>query len=214
MNNSNKIILDLCGGTGSWSKPYLDNGYTVINVTLPEYDVRLYVPPKNVYGILAAPPCTEFSLARNRYPDIPRDYIGGMELVNACYRIILQNIFVFHNQLCGLVFWALENPVGMLRKFLGKPCYTFQPYWFGDPYSKKTDLWGNFNIPIKKYEKYSELPNAYTLEGTKFKIMAKRRYSARKNGIPSIADITSGNQKELRAITPLGFAKAFYEVNK
>ena len=27
--NEDKIILDLCGGTGSWSKPYRDNGYDV-----------------------------------------------------------------------------------------------------------------------------------------------------------------------------------------
>jgi hypothetical protein len=25
----NKIILDLCGGTGSWSKPYVNTGYDV-----------------------------------------------------------------------------------------------------------------------------------------------------------------------------------------
>lgn len=29
MSNSDKIILDLCGGTGSWSKPYRDAGYDV-----------------------------------------------------------------------------------------------------------------------------------------------------------------------------------------
>ncbi len=62
----NKIILDLCGGTGSWSKPYLDAGYDVRLITLPDYDVRTYKPPKNVYGILAAPPCTMFSLARTK----------------------------------------------------------------------------------------------------------------------------------------------------
>ena len=27
--NEDKIILDLCGGTGSWSKPYKENGYDV-----------------------------------------------------------------------------------------------------------------------------------------------------------------------------------------
>ena len=27
--NEYKIILDLCGGTGSWSKPYKENGYDV-----------------------------------------------------------------------------------------------------------------------------------------------------------------------------------------
>lgn len=35
MNNKDKIILDLCGGTGSWSKPYKDAGYDVRVITLP-----------------------------------------------------------------------------------------------------------------------------------------------------------------------------------
>ena len=39
MDNSNKIILDLCGGTGSWSRPYKEAGYTVHVLTLPSYDV-------------------------------------------------------------------------------------------------------------------------------------------------------------------------------
>jgi len=28
-----KIILDLCGGTGAWSKDYEETGYIVINIT-------------------------------------------------------------------------------------------------------------------------------------------------------------------------------------
>jgi len=51
-----RMILDLCGGTGAWSRPYKEAGYNVLNITLPEHDVRLYKPPENVYGILAAPP--------------------------------------------------------------------------------------------------------------------------------------------------------------
>jgi len=36
-----KTILDLCGGTGSWSKPFKDNGFKVINIDLKEgWDVR------------------------------------------------------------------------------------------------------------------------------------------------------------------------------
>ena len=66
-----KIILDLCGGTGSWSLPYKENGYDVRVITLPENDVRKYHPPKNVYGILAAPPCDQFSLAKTT--GSPRD---------------------------------------------------------------------------------------------------------------------------------------------
>lgn len=35
-----KIILDLCGGTGSWARPWKEAGYEVITITLPDYDVR------------------------------------------------------------------------------------------------------------------------------------------------------------------------------
>ena len=48
-----KIILDLCGGTGSWSKPYKEAGYDVRLVTLPGNDVLAYEPPENVYGIFS-----------------------------------------------------------------------------------------------------------------------------------------------------------------
>ena len=44
--NSNKIIIDLCGGTGSWSKPYKDAGYDVRLVTFPKDDVCAYEPPR------------------------------------------------------------------------------------------------------------------------------------------------------------------------
>ena len=63
MQNRDKIILDLCGGTGAWSRPYKDAGYDVRLITLPDNDVLTYQPPSGVYGILAAPPCTEFSVA-------------------------------------------------------------------------------------------------------------------------------------------------------
>ena len=67
MPDSDKIILDLCGGTGAWSRNYKDAGYDVRLVTLPEHDVRLYQPPDNVYGILAAPPCTHFAVSGARW---------------------------------------------------------------------------------------------------------------------------------------------------
>ena len=65
MSNSHKIILDLCAGTGAWSRPYAEAGYDVRVVTLPEQDVRLYEPPRRVRGVLAAPPCTYFCNMRN-----------------------------------------------------------------------------------------------------------------------------------------------------
>ena len=36
----NKIILDLCGGTGSWGIPSKKSGFTVITITLPNHEIR------------------------------------------------------------------------------------------------------------------------------------------------------------------------------
>ena len=56
-----KIILDLCGGSGAWAKPYIDAGYDVRTITLPENDVRTFRwVGEPVYGILAAPPLRIF----------------------------------------------------------------------------------------------------------------------------------------------------------
>lgn len=150
--NSKKTILDLCGGTGSWSKPYKDAGYNVINVTLPQYNVLHYIDimPWHVYGILAAPPCTMFSFARTT-AKTPRDFKGAMQIVKACLEIIWQARING-----GLKFWALENPQDYLRQFIGRPAFNFQPYDFGDRYSKETDIWGYFNLPTKKPIKLTE----------------------------------------------------------
>ena len=177
-----KIILDLCGGTGSWSKPYEDNGYEVINVTLPEYDVRTFQPPDNVYGILAAPPCTEFAGSGARWWKEKGNklLIESLAVVDACMRIIL---------ISKPKFWVLENPVGRLKNYIGKPRFYFNPCDFGDCYTKKTCLWGDFNIP--------EFNKVEPTEGSKL------------HKLPP-----SNNRKTLRAITPQGFAKAFFEANK
>jgi len=198
--NKDKIILDLCGGTGAWSKPYKDNGYTVINVTLPKYDVRLYEPPKNVYGILAAPPCTMFSFARTNAKK-SRNLNEGMSLILGCLRIIWQCQYQIKSDTTKespLKFWALENPYyGMLRWFLGEPAFIFNPYDFGDNYKKETALWGYFNIPRV---------NPINCDKPKFdKLKTKEIHSEYYGKL---------TRQERRAITPMGFATAFYEANK
>lgn len=46
MENSEKIILDLCGGSGSWSRPYQEAGYDVKLITLPDHDVCTWHVPR------------------------------------------------------------------------------------------------------------------------------------------------------------------------
>lgn len=144
-----KIILDLCGGTGSWSKPYLDAGYDVRVITLPEYDVLTYEPPENVYGILAAPPCTKFSKADTSKKRLEKDFTEGLETLEACLKII------WKIQVKGapLKFWAIENPQGYMSRFLGRSTFRFQHWEFGETNpalaTKRTEIWGYFENPIK-----------------------------------------------------------------
>lgn len=198
--NNKKIILDLCGGTGSWSKPYKDAGYDVRVITWPEYDVRTYEPPENVYGILAAPPCTMFSIARTTAAK-PRDFDEGMETVEACLQIIWKC-----RKKNKLAFWALENPRGLLRQFLGIPALSYQPNEYGEMYTKHTDIWGYFKIPAK-LKNPPVIPN---------RIMAQL---AKNNRIlPQLPEGYKGkgerSQAARRAMTSPKFAMAFFNANK
>ena len=104
MDNSNKIILDLCGGTGSWSRPYKEAGYDVRLITLPEYDVLTYKPPENVYGILAVPPCTEFSVLNCIAAPRERNPSEGLKVVMACLRYrTMQTKMVGYGKPCRLL---------------------------------------------------------------------------------------------------------------
>lgn len=186
-----KIILDLCGGTGSWSKPYLEAGYDVRVITLPEHDVRLFEYPKEkIYGILAAPPCTVFcTMRRCRGKPNDEEFKEGLAVVDACLRIIT---------MCKPVFWALENPEGYLKNWLGKPKLKFHPYHFGDPYTKKTFIWGEFN-------------NIYTEPLFNEKIV--QPVSGWVNSGKKLKNGPAHNAKS-RSITPAGFAQAFYAANR
>jgi len=213
--NEDKIILDLCGGTGAWSKPWEDAGYTVLNVTLPDYDILLtqtfpdrvtFRSPKrlegtvvlyrDIYGILAAPPCTEFSRAKSTKP---RDFDKGMETIEKCMEIIWA---VQKNT--KLKFWALENPLGLLRRFLGDPPYSFEQWWFGNDRTKATDLWGKFNEPKRLV--YTKPIFLATTKGYKNKKGENIKCRNAKWYSSAVASE--------RAITPAGFAKAFYKANK
>lgn len=197
-----RIILDLCGGTGSWSKPYEDAGYIIKNITHPIYDVfdyeEYYTFIDNVYGIFAAPTCTHFSLARTT-GKTPRDLEGSMTLVDRCLEIIRDHVYNGK-----LMFWALENPLGYLRQIIGKPYLTFSPDEYGDNYTKKTDIWGYFNIPKKT-------PRILTEDEIE-------RNKVNNRVLPELPDnyILPDNFKPIqarRSMTSSYFADAFFKAN-
>lgn len=186
-----KTILDLCGGTGSWSKPYAYGKYEVLIVdpfsevegAILE-DVRTWVPPKDleVHGILAAPPCTHLAVSGARWwKDKGESALQeALSIVDACLRLVAR----YEPE-----WWALENPVGRLTSYLGKPRWTFQPWEFGDPWPKRTCLWGNFNIPEK-----GPIVTPDPTKGPWY--------------LPPSPD-----RAKLRSVTPNGFVEAFFRAN-
>jgi hypothetical protein len=177
------LILDLCGGSGAWSQPYRDAGYCVEIVDMRDgRDVRLLQKiHAGVHGILAAPDCTDLAGSGARWWKAKGEgaLLTALSLVDACIRIAWVQ---------QPAWWALENPVGRLSWHLGPPQMTFDPADYGDPYTKRTLLWGRFTAPMKA--------PVVASEGSKM------------HRLPPSPD-----RKALRSVTPPGFAKAFFEVN-
>jgi site-specific DNA-cytosine methylase len=174
------VILDLCAGSGAWSAPYQAAGYEVRRFDLPD-DVRL-MPCDTallVHGILAAPPCTAFSYARNRYPAEGEELLAALSVVDACLRAVA----VYRPR-----WWALENPRALLRHYLGPARLEFCQWEYGDPGHKPTCIWGDFAVPMKRPRPFG-------------RALASTWQTSRENALP--AD----------AVTPPGFARAFFDAN-
>mgnify|MGYP001412418164 CR=1 FL=1 len=183
-----RLILSLCDFSGAWSLPYREAGYDVRKVDLKlGGDIRLLEFPGEVHGILAAPPCTAFAGSGAQYwpaKDADGRTLDGLALVDACLRLVA---------VCRPRWWALENPVGRLRRWLGPPRYIFDPCDHGDPYTKRTCLWGDFTPPARSPVE----PERVSPQGS---------WVQRLGG-------SSERTKELRSVTPAGFARAFFDAN-
>lgn len=205
MNNSEKTILHLCADIGSDSFPYRQNGYLVYCIGR-HVGVERYRFKGNVYGIIANPVCTEFSTARSTGK--ARNPEEGLKMVRECQRIISE---------CKPKFWVIENPArGVLKNYLGKPTYEYEPWWYGSPWTKRTALWGNFNIPKRIYHNWSDVPK---IEGL---------YQRPNRGKPSLAFMHKSHKKlirewdcfaveddmSFRSLCSQKFAQAFFEANQ
>lgn len=181
MKNKDKIILHLCAKEGSDSLDYKNADYKVILITEKE-DVRLLKPTFGIYGIIANPPCTDLAGSGARWwgEKGQSALFNALAIVDACCRQVLFS---------EPKFWIIENPVGRLSHYLGKPTFTYQPYEYGDTYSKRTCLWGKFNIPKKCPVIPTEKDKIWKMPPSK-------------------------DRADLRSICSPSFAKAFFEANR
>jgi hypothetical protein len=109
----------------------------------------------------------------------------ALSVVDACLRLVV---------VCRPAWWALENPIGKLQNWLGPPRFRCDPCDFGDAWTKRIWLWGDFAPPF-----YRPVKPVYP---------AHRPPRSRDR-----TSMLSGNQRRERAQTPPGFARAFFEAN-
>ena len=214
-DNRQKWVISLFDTSGAWSQPWVDAGYQVLRFDIQdeqlievqegesvrtanigdvfEHGIEVYANEygafngEDVYAVLAACPCTDFASSGARHfaaKDADGRTLLSQEIVSQTMAII---------EYLKPQVWALENPVGRIGKLTGLPQWrtSFDPYHFGDTYTKKTLLWGRHNgdMPIMPRE---------PVEGSKM----HTQYGG-----------SSLKTKNARSVTPEGFAYAFFIAN-
>jgi len=88
--------------------------------------------------IIAHPPCTYLTVTGNRWFNIEKYGQKAIERLNSRQFAIS----FFKKFVCaGCSKIAIENPIGIMSTVYRKPDEIIQPYFFGEPFEKKTCLW-------------------------------------------------------------------------
>jgi hypothetical protein len=215
-DNAHKIVFSLFDRTGVWSQPWADAGYTVLQYDIEHGDDLMDFFPiadimnavekgYEIFGVLAAPPCTTMTSSGARWwkqrfdvanePDMER--MWGAKALQSFdspheYNVqLVENTSLFVELAAPTGFYAVENPRGRIAEYFHEgevlaPTMVFNPHNYGDPYTKETRLWGEFD---------TDLPTA-NVEPTLGSLIHKMS-----SGDPS------------RSVTPEGFAYAFFMAN-
>jgi hypothetical protein len=239
-------LLSLFDYSGNWSKPFEDRGWNVIrwDIKLSEFmDIMSLSNAEisldlfgSIDGIIAAPPCTDFTVSGAQYWPI-KDADGRTETSLEYVRQVLRLADLFEPtdpEYDGPFFWTLENPVGRLPKLLPAlndfgGAYYFHPYEFaGYTSPTKDDLARLDNLRLLDGKGLSDSDidliletNAYT---KKTGLWGNFNRDIRKDPIQPIKASSQGtftqryggkseNTKEKRSNTPRGFAEAFCIAN-
>ena len=157
---TNKLCIDLCSGLGGFSQAFVDAGWEVVTVDIePKFkptvciDITkaalggdiLSVCNRNLLDyervvVLASPPCQSNSIANGR---------AWLKNAGLYLRVAAGCLDIIKDLTSEReVYFALENPKGRLRWFLGKPKITIAFKNFGYPTMKPTDIWANFSLPL------------------------------------------------------------------
>ena len=134
-------VLIACEESQAVTKEFRDRGHEAYSCdilpssgTLPEYHLQQDVVPllkQDWDMIIAFPPCTHLaSSGAAWFAEKRRD---GRQQEGIDFFMLFTNL--------DAPRVVIENPVGIMSKIYRKPDQIIQPWWFGDPFEKRTCLW-------------------------------------------------------------------------
>lgn len=149
------ITVELFCGTKSFSKVAKELGHETFTVDIdpklePDLvcnilDFKIEMLPEKFRSpniVWASPPCTTFSVAsigkhwnKDGTPKTKEAELG--------LKILLQTKGIIYA--LQPKYWFIENPRGMMRKFMTSPRQTVSYCQYGDTRQKPTDIWTNSN---------------------------------------------------------------------
>jgi len=194
------LVLSLFDYSTNMVKPWAEAGYKCLcldidhpqgstmegNITKVGADILTWLPPREEIKIVFAfPPCTHLAVSGARW--FKSKGLGKLiEALTLFNRAIELSEYV-------KAPYMIENPVSTVSSYYRKPDHKFQPWQYGDLYTKLTCLWtGNdFKMPEPIF---TEIPEK--VENLIWK-MGPSPDRARKRGI-----------------TPMGFAVEVFKANK
>jgi spore germination cell wall hydrolase CwlJ-like protein len=215
-DNSKKVIISLFDSSGSWSQPFRDAGYHVVQIDIDHGEDIFETSPTviqseleealgpdyTVAGVISACPCTTFASSGSQWWPTKHDEPNPAEVLKlfgpkaamlfdtpVAANTWMVHMTAYYIDLFKPKFHALENPRGRIARMSGLPpaLMRFDPSDFGDSYTKETRLWGSFN---------TDLPVAPVEAAQGSKIHKLRGDNA--------------EDKAERSLTPDGFAYAFF----
>ncbi len=188
-------VLLACEESQAVTKEFRDRGHEAYSCdilpssgSLPEYHLQQDVIPllKQDWDlIIAFPPCTHLaSSGAAWFAEKRRD---GRQQQGIDFFMLFTNL--------DAPKVVIENPVGIMSKIYRKPDQIIQPWWFGDPFEKRTCLWLKGVEPLVATDEVKPAPRSEYASGKTmptwyadaWKLPPAERSKARSKTFPGIA---------------------------
>ena len=188
-------VLLACEESQAVTKEFRDRGHEAYSCdilpssgSLPEYHLQEDVVPllKQDWDlVIAFPPCTHLASSGAAWFEQKRK--DGRQQEGIDFFMLFTNL--------SAPKVVIENPVGIMSKLYRKPDQIIQPWWFGDPFEKRTCLWLKGVPPLVATNEVEPAPRSEYASGRTmptwyadaWKLPPAERSKARSKTFPGIA---------------------------